>query len=98
MTASGGGAQSQGGRAVAPNLELLELVARRQRDGKACHAIFGLDLHDLDHSRCIWVECPGAELSEEALIGICKAVGMRITPPQQACRVPERPARCRDSG
>jgi len=42
---------------VAPDLALLRRVRKCRRMGAGVHAIFGLDMHDLDQPREVWVEC-----------------------------------------
>jgi hypothetical protein len=51
-----------------PNLKLVDRVLGRRDRGAPCHAIFGLDLHDLGQERNIWVECRVDRLSPEGVL------------------------------
>lgn len=42
---------------IAPNLTFLRRVRRHRREGGRIHAIFGIDLHDLEVPRDVWIEC-----------------------------------------
>jgi len=53
---------------VAPSFSALRLARRQRRDDGRPHAIFGLDLHNLDESPCVWVECSVPTLTGEAVV------------------------------
>jgi hypothetical protein len=53
---------------LAPDLRLVRRVQRERRRGRPVHLVFGLDLHDLDQPRDVWVECDVESLQSRAII------------------------------
>ena len=53
---------------VAPNLALLRHLRRHRGAGGRVHAIFGLDLHDLEQPRDVWIECQPSALTATDIV------------------------------
>jgi len=53
---------------LCPNLGLLRRLHKQNKDGRGRHAIFGLDLHDLEQPREVWIECEVSALTAEEII------------------------------
>ena len=51
-----------------PTSNWLAWCGRERSRGRAFHAVFGLDMHDELHPRCVWVECEVASLRTEVLV------------------------------
>ena len=59
--------------ALAPNLTLLTRVRNRRRRQEQVHAIFGLDLHDIQTPRYVWTECRVSKLTVGAILDSLRA-------------------------
>jgi hypothetical protein len=53
---------------LAPSLQLLRVVRRSRKRGARFHAVCGLDLHDLQTPRSVWLECQVPVLTRDAIL------------------------------
>jgi hypothetical protein len=53
---------------LAPNLRLLRWVRKQRQKAAHPYVIFGLDLHSLEHSRDVWIECQVPALTQQAIM------------------------------
>ncbi|HEV2349344.1 MAG TPA: PHP domain-containing protein [Terriglobia bacterium] len=53
---------------LCPNPFLLGCVRKENQDGRGRHAIFGLDLHDLEQSLDVWIECEVSALTARDVV------------------------------
>lgn len=66
---------------LAPNFSVLRILKKYQRMGRNIHAIFGLDLHDIQEPRNIWTECDVSALTGKAVVeSLVKGRFMSRTP------------------
>ena len=53
---------------VAPSFTLLRRLKKHRGTEARTHAIFGIDLHDLDQPRDVWIECEAPELTSRKIV------------------------------
>jgi predicted ATP-grasp superfamily ATP-dependent carboligase len=53
---------------LAPNFALLRDYDRERKQGRAFHAVFGLDFHNVRQARNVWIECEAEELNSRAIL------------------------------
>lgn len=53
---------------LAPNFSLLRDYEHERKQGRAFHAIFGLDFHNVRQARNVWIECQAEELTSQAIV------------------------------